>query len=247
MPDGLRTAKVSIASGYSPQQVRNLEGLGVIPAAQRGVNGYREYSTLHVEALNAYRWMAVAVGPVDARALLIRLRGRGLAEAAAEVDLAHMRLAHVRARVTDAQVALDLIQTGSVAHDLGDTMTISELAEALGVRTSTLRFWEKEGLVAPQRVTSLRARLYDPRAIRDARIVAALRGAGYRIPAIREVVATLDTSEGTAAAAELLRARLLDLSERSIALMRAGGSLANILSAQTEIPGEPESRRESPH
>ena len=32
-------------------------------------------------------------------------------------------------------------------------MTITELAAALGVRASTLRFWEQEGLVSPDRVT----------------------------------------------------------------------------------------------
>lgn len=237
MGGALRTAKVSTASGYSPQQVRDLERLGVIPPAQRGPNGYREYSTLHLEALQAYRWLALAVGPVDARALLIRLRGLGLAEAAEEVDLAHMRLAQVRARLLGARAALGTIRGSSVEHDLGDTMTISELAQALGVRTSTLRFWEKEGLVAPQRVASVHARLYDYRAIRDARIVAALREAGYRIPAIREIVNTLDTSAGADTAAELLGARLVDLAERSIALMRAGSALAGVLGPHAETPG----------
>lgn len=174
---------------------------------------------------------------MDARALLIRVGRLGLAEAAAEVDLAHMRLAQLRARLVGAQVALGAIRGGPAEDELGNTMTISELAQALGVRASTLRFWEKEGLVEPQRVTSLRARHYDARAIRDARITAALREAGHRIPAIREIVTTLDTSPSADTAAELLRVRLVDLAERSVALMCAGSALASILAAQADTPG----------
>ena len=65
-------------------------------------------------------------------------------------------------------------------------MTITELAAALGVRTSTLRFWEQEGLAVPERVTTLRARQYGTGAIREARIVAALRSSGYCVPGVRD-------------------------------------------------------------
>ena len=37
----MRTAQLSRASGYSVQQVRDLERLGVIPPAAREQNGYR--------------------------------------------------------------------------------------------------------------------------------------------------------------------------------------------------------------
>ena len=37
----LRTADVARATGYSLQQVRDLERLGVIPPAERAGNGYR--------------------------------------------------------------------------------------------------------------------------------------------------------------------------------------------------------------
>jgi DNA-binding transcriptional MerR regulator len=123
-------------------------------------------------------------------------------------------------------------------------MTITELAAALGVRTSTLRFWEQEGLAVPDRVTTLRARQYGTGAIQEARIVAALRSSGYGIPAVRDVVATLrqvagvagvaegqvdGVTEGAAQAERILDRRLDQIAARTVALLRAGADLAAVL------------------
>ena len=110
-----------------------------------------------------------------------------------------------------------------------DSMTVTELATALGVRSSALRFWEHEGLVSPQRVTSLRVRLYDARSIRALRIVAALRGAGYRIPAIRDILASLDDLERRDTIDNVLRQRLDQLARRSVALLEAGADIAQVI------------------
>ncbi|WP_129787444.1 MerR family transcriptional regulator [Promicromonospora panici] len=251
----LRTADVARESGYSVQQVRDLERLGVVPPAVRGANGYRSYTPTHVQALRAYRGLASAAGPVEARRLLAALFAETptagtptagpptagpptagqqtprLAEAAAEIGAVHVRLARERDEALRAQEALRAIQ-GEVS-DTGDTMTITELAAALGVRTSTLRFWEQEGLAVPERVTTLRARQYGTEAIREARIVAALRSSGYGVPAVRDVVATLrqvdGIAEGIAEAERILDARLDQIAIRTIALLRTGADLAAVL------------------
>ena len=227
----LRTAQVARASGYSPQQVRDLERLGVIPPASRAPNGYRAYSPLHVHALRAYRGLAAAIGPVEARAMLAGLWGMSIADAAALISAVHVRLAAERERLLQAQHALRVIRADPVSEtsEYDDAMTITELASALGVRTSTLRFWEKEGLVMPQRVTSLQVRLYDARSIRALRIVAALRGAGYRIPAVRDILASLDDIEGRDTTARIVQQRLDDLATRTVALVEAGAGIADIL------------------
>ncbi|MDR7383435.1 MerR family transcriptional regulator [Promicromonospora iranensis] len=245
----LRTADVARESGYSVQQVRDLERLGVLPPAVRAANGYRTYTAVHVRALAAYRGLASAAGPVPARRLLARLFGGaqpgevrpsepalGLADAAAAVGAVHVTLARERDEVLRAREALRAIQSeaGVPGADIaGDTMTVTELAAALGVRASTLRFWEQEGLAVPERVTTLRARQYGTGAIREARIVAALRGSGYGIPAVRDVVATLrrvdGVVEGVAEAERILGGRLDQIAARTVALLRAGADLAAVL------------------
>ncbi|MFF5183293.1 MerR family transcriptional regulator [Streptomyces sp. NPDC000345] len=228
----IRTVDVARESGYSVQQVRDLERLGVIPPAARSANGYRSYTPAHVHALRAYRGLAAAAGPVAARRLLAELRSRTVAEAAAAINAVHVRLAREREEALRAQQALCAIRaeagTRAFEHE-GDAMTITELAAALEVRPSTLRFWEQEGLVTPERVTSLRARRYGVAAVGAARIVAALRGAGYGIPAVREIMGSLRRFEGLEETGRVLQQRLDRIAARTVDLLRAGADLAVVV------------------
>ncbi|WP_406350027.1 MerR family transcriptional regulator [Streptomyces sp. NBC_00658] len=233
----LRTVDVARESGYSLQQVRDLERLGVIPQAARSSNGYRSYAPVHVQALRAYRGLAGAIGPVAARQMLAELRTETIAAAATAISSVHVRLARERDEALRAQQALRAIQaevnTPEFERD-SDAMTITELAGALNVRPSTLRFWEQEGLVSPERVTSLRARRYGVSAIGAARIVAALRGAGYGIPAVREIMDSLREFDGLEEAQRILRQRLDQIAVRTVALLRAGADLAAVVTSAQE-------------
>jgi DNA-binding transcriptional MerR regulator len=228
----LRTVDVARRSGYSVQQVRDLERLGVLPPAVREPNGYRAYSERHVRALAAYRGIAAAAGPVEARRLLALLHGATLAEAAAAIDAVHASLARERDEAERARAALRVIRE---EHDAarrarpGDAMTIGELGVALGVRASTLRFWDQEGLIHPDRVSTLGARRFPPSAVDEARIVVALRSAGYGVPAVREIIGRLRELGGTDAVDRILAERLDRIATRSIAVLRAGSDLAAIL------------------
>src|SRR5262245_26332391 len=99
----LRTVDVARESGYSVQQVRDLERLGVIPPAARSSNGYRSYTSAHVHALRAYRGLAGAVGPVAARQMLGELRAETIAAAASAISAVHVRLARERDEALRAQ------------------------------------------------------------------------------------------------------------------------------------------------
>jgi DNA-binding transcriptional MerR regulator len=226
----LRTAELARAAGYSDQQVRDLERLGVIPPAARSANGYRSYTGAHLVALRAYRALALAVGPVAARAALTELRTLPLSEAAAVVDELHAELARERERVRAARAGLAAIATDASGGGApGDAMSITELASALAVRSSTLRFWEAERLLRPDRVGSVAARSYPPPQIVVARVVAALREGGAGIPAIRAVVDTLGEPSGVAAASAALDGRLRALAERSAMLLRASAALVELI------------------
>jgi DNA-binding transcriptional MerR regulator len=150
-------------------------------------------------------------------------------------------LAREREEALRAQEALRAIQAEAGTPEFGqdsaqdnDAMTITELSRALGVRPSTLRFWEQEGLVTPERMTSPRARRYDLSAIRAARIVTALRSTGYGIPAVRGIVGSLYQLDGTEEARRVLRERLYDLALRTVGLLRAGTDLAAVVTAAQE-------------
>ncbi|MAM53269.1 MAG: hypothetical protein CMH35_00175 [Microbacterium sp.] len=227
---GWTTAAVARVGGYSTQQVRDLERLGVLPAAKRMPNGYRTYRERHVLALRAYRALAAAIGPAPARQMMPTLVQGTLEAAAAEIDDLHAVLARRRERVREASRGLQAV-LADAAHvfDEHDSMTISELADALGVRSSALRHWEHEGLVHPDRMSTSRTRRYNSGAITEARIVAALRSGGYRIPPIARVLDQLREHGLTAEAQALLDERMSDLSNRSVALLAASGHLHALL------------------
>lgn len=225
----LTTAALGRRVGYSPQQVRDLERLGVLPPAPRGANGYRRYGARHETALRAYRELATALGPVSARQLMPELLRGPVALAAARIDRLHADLAAERDRVTEALRGLEVAL--SEADDVfaaADAMTIAELAPALGVRPSALRHWEREGLVHPVRGAAP-ARSYGAAAITEARIVAALRAGGYGIPVIARILAPVRSRGDVAEVRKLLAARLTDLSGRSVALLGASGHLHALL------------------
>jgi DNA-binding transcriptional MerR regulator len=203
------------------QQVRNLERDGVLPVVARTPSGYRRYSAVHVQAALAYRSLAFGAGPVAAKAIL-RAVHRSFAEALELLDAVHARLDTERHALRLAQQAAQAISREPI-DDVrpSDFMTVSELASALGVRPSTLRHWDAEHLVVPDRLAG--ARRYSPAQVRDARIVHQLRLAGYRIAPLRDLVPQLRQSS------DALAARDARLTARSYALLDAAAALGELL------------------
>ncbi len=113
-----------------------------------------------------------------------------------------------------------------------DSMTISELAGALGVRPSTLRHWDAEGLVVPDR-TSTRARTYSPSDVRDARIVHQLRMAGYRIGTLQALMPQLRRARRWEEVISTLAARDASITARSQALLQGAAALNTVINAGT--------------
>lgn len=221
----MTTAEAARAADCSVQQVRRLETLGAIPAAERQPNGYRVFTDDHVRALVAYRRLASAIGPVAALDTFISRPKRSPADTAAVLGGFAAGLDAERTRavaVREMLVGLD-----AETDDGAESMTMSQLTHALGVPASTLRFWEDEGLVSPDRVAlgGTSARVYRTAAIRDARITAELRAAGYRIPAVREFLDALRAHGEVGETRAALDSRIEALSRRLLDFFRAAAAI----------------------
>ncbi|WP_280336786.1 MerR family transcriptional regulator [Nocardia wallacei] len=244
--NSLRTVEVARRTGYSVQQIRNLERRGVLPAATRTGSGYRVYDESHVHSARAYRALAAAAGPVEAKEILRAAHRRPLTGMLALLDAAHARLDRERHDLALATAAVRAIAAEPLADPRpSDAMTISELADALGVRPSTLRHWESAGLVTPGRYPT-HARRYAPDDVRDVRIVHQLRLAGYRIPALRDLLPRLrdtfrDKDIHAADIHAALAAREASIESRSRALLDGSAALGHLLARDslTET-GEPQ-------
>ncbi|MGY1811277.1 MerR family transcriptional regulator [Blastococcus sp. SYSU D00820] len=228
---GLRTVDVARSAGYSVQQVRDLEDDGVLPPAVRTAAGHRRYTATHVQAVRAYRALAAGIGPVAARRLLRAACAARPEEVLALLDEAHAALHTERCELALAREAAAAISAEPIADVRpADAMTVAELAGALGVRPSTLRHWDAEGLVVPGRSGPGHARSYAPADVRDARIVVQLRRAGHRIEALRALLPQLRRGRRGEDLAAALAARDADVSRRSRALLRGAAALHGLLS-----------------
>lgn len=241
-----RTAQLAASAGCSPQLVRNLERDGVLPPAPRTSTGYRQYGHRHLVLLLAYQAFATALGPAEAKALLRAFEPRRSQVTLIAVDRAHALLHLERERLAAARsAARDIAAEPLTGSGCQDWMGVAELAEALGVRPSTLRYWETQGLVVPERWSSRRIRTYAPPAVRDARIVAQLRLAGHRIDAIRALLPDLRTPRHRGRLDETLLGREAQLLVRSRALLRAAHHL-HLLLAEDDGAAEPVDQEEVP-
>ncbi|MEV6578754.1 MerR family transcriptional regulator [Streptomyces sp. NPDC051582] len=225
----MRTADVARQAGYSVQQVRNLERDGVLPPAARTASGYRVYGEVHLNSALAYRALAAGTGPVEAKEV-VRAAHESPALLLARLDAVHARLDRERTELALAREAAAAISAEPIAQVRpADAMGVCELAAALGVRASTLRHWDAEGLVVPDRRDGRGTRRYSPAQVRDARIVHQLRGAGYRIEPLRALMPELRAGHRWDTLEAALAAREAGIAARSRALLEASAALLPLL------------------
>lgn len=234
----MRTVDVARRAGYSVQQVRNLERDGVLPPATRTAVGYRIYGEIHLQSALAYRALAAGAGPIEAKKIVRAVHRFPASQVLALLDAAHARLHAERTELKQAREAARTISSEPIEDvRASDSMGVSELAAALGVRPSTLRHWDAEDLVVPDRDPARGTRRYTPDQVRDARIVHQLRRAGYRIAPLRALMPELRRARRLEDVASVLAARDAGLAARSRALLDGAAALSAVLSPATSPSG----------
>jgi len=183
----LRTAEVARAVGVHPNTVRLYEEWGFLPPIPRGPNGYRLFTTEHVDqmrlARTALQWPYPG-GKDPVLALVLRAAAGDLWGALEE---AYRYLAQVRAECAEAEAAaefLDQWARGVPADATAEPLRIGQVAERLGVTIDTLRSWERNGLIAVPRDPRSGYRRYSAAEIGRLRVIRLLRQAGYSCMAI---------------------------------------------------------------
>ncbi|OII65840.1 MerR family transcriptional regulator [Streptomyces sp. CC53] len=236
--DRLRPVDLARGHGLSTQAVRNYEGAGILPAADRSPHGYRTYTPLHAAALRAFLALVPGHGHQAAASVMRAVNAGADDEAYRLIDESHARLLDDRATLGAVERALrDLERTEArppssagpaasprpagepapaAAPGRGRTF-IGPLARRLGVRPATLRAWERAGLLRPRRDPHTGYRVYDEADVRDARLVHQLRRGGYLLEQIAPLIAQVRSVGGP----EPLRAALDDWRGRLTARGRA--------------------------
>ncbi len=194
----MRTKDLADAVGVSVQQVRNYEASGFIPAVERSPSGYRLYGPQHLAALITARQLVGCYGVPAAQAMMAAVHQGRLAAALATIDQQHTALDHARQQLRQTVEMLNYVATQTVEElgvRRGAQLRIGEAARLVGLPISTLRYWEREGLLQPVRRHDNRYRLYDQQQLRRLRIVLLLRQAHYSFAAIATTLDELADGE----------------------------------------------------
>jgi DNA-binding transcriptional MerR regulator len=241
----LRPIDLARLAGLGVTQIRTYEQLGFLPPAERGANGYRRYSPAHVEALRVARIVITGYGWQTA---LDVMRAVHLGDSAAVFALVNARHAALDGQHTRLNVALEtteamLRRPAEATTSRGRaSVRIKEAARTVGARASAVRFWERQGLLQPDREPSTGYRLYDAQQLGRLNVIALLRDVGYHFDAIREVLDELAAGRPDKIR-QALGARVETLNRTSWQCINATSAIRDYMEtlsqAQQNEPGSP--------
>ncbi len=108
--------------------------------------------------------------------------------------------------------------------------TIGELAKEVGIPTSTIRYYERCGLVSPDGRTTGNYRIYGASALERIRFIRAAQGSGFSLTDVAELLALGDgTSAPCKAVQNLIENRLAETKKRMEDLIRTEAVLKSCL------------------
>jgi len=123
-------------------------------------------------------------------------------------------------------------------------LTISKVAREVGVTPDALRFYEREGLVAPPERTSSRYRVYAPDVAERIRLIKGAQRLGLRLREIRELLDARDRGLCPCGHTEaMIRARIAEVDREQERLAGVRAELERMLG---RLPGECEDASSSP-
>lgn len=116
--------------------------------------------------------------------------------------------------------------------------TISQLARAVGVQASTLRYYERIGLMKPEDRSRADYRLYSQQSVRQLRFIRAAQAIGFALDDIKALLGERD--DGALSCREvqaLIEARLADVEKRLKDLRHVQGALKSALAKCQQSEG----------
>ena len=158
----------------STTTLRSYEELGLLPPVVRYASGYRNYTDEHIAYFVCIREMLPGFTLVRIAQMLKEVMATRI-EAA--LWLANKAQAELRQEKNISEkIMLHLIQKNEISVGTeAELFTINEVSLETGVPASTIRYWDKVGLIAVERATENNYRLFTAKHIRQILIIYALK------------------------------------------------------------------------
>ncbi|MEJ2346673.1 MAG: heavy metal-responsive transcriptional regulator [Gammaproteobacteria bacterium] len=110
-----------------------------------------------------------------------------------------------------------------------ENLTIGKLARKIGVGASTLRYYERVGLIAPDHRTESGYRLYQPDTVQRLRFIRRAQALGFSLEDIAELLALSDNPQAQAAQVkQITEEKIADIGKRIRDLQRMQQGLQSL-------------------
>lgn len=190
----MNPSKLAKKFGISTNTLRNYETNGLIPSAERAANGYRMYTDLHAAYLACIQAMAPGFGMDVTSEVLHCLQRNSLNDALWVVRECEVSLYKEKIRLEELTQKIQLYVEEDKACDLEERLTINEVSKRAEVKKSTIRYWEKAGLLTAGRDPTNAYRRYNEAHLFKVRLLQVLQKSIYseETVTLKQSIAKLD-------------------------------------------------------
>lgn len=229
----LRPVDLARAVGLSTQAVRNYEEDRILPPAARSENGYRRYTRVHLAALEAFVVLAGATSHSSARGVMRAINDDRVDDALEIIDGEHSQLLKDRQTVRTIRSTLADIDSQTLERSPRvQDFTIGDLAQRIGVTSTTLRGWEEFGILNPARQAATGHRVYTREDVRDAELAYLLRRGKRPLSDIAFIIREIRTAGSATALGEAAAQWACRVNEKGRMLVDASAKLSLYLASR---------------
>jgi len=109
--------------------------------------------------------------------------------------------------------------------------TIGQFSKKTGISIQTLRFYDREGVLGPEKVTSSSHRIYGQSSIKYARVVQQSKENGFSLKEIAAIMTALTTSKSCLNLLKMVDKRLAEIQEQKKQLNKSEKFLKKLSSS----------------
>lgn len=184
----------------STSALRHYGSWGLVPPVERAANGYRMYTEEHKAYFQCIRALLPGFGMDLIKEVMPLIKKGAVVEALWKLNQAQVNLHTEKETVRKTVELLQLKEfTDMPSYHKQQYVTIGEAAREANVSASSIRHWEKEGLIDPPRHKESGFRMFGPADIRRLFVIRTVQRAAFSLDIVREVLSDLEKNNVTQA------------------------------------------------
>lgn len=196
----IRPIDIARKLNISTSSLRHYEDWGMIPKVERSSSGYRIYTEEHVAYFECIRAMADGFGIWLIAEVLKKVMVKDVDSAfwlvnEAQASLHKEKIISEKTMLSIKEASTPLLNQ----NDKREYLTINEISKETGIPVTTIRHWEKIGLIIIPRSKENRYRLFNKNHVRQILVIHALRTSlysyTYSLDGIKEIIQELNYND----------------------------------------------------